>query len=112
MPERALLVGDVAVALRAVRSVLRAPELTPVPTAPAVVLGLANVRGQVVPVLDGGLLLATDGRAPAALGEAAYVVVVDTAAGPLGLAVSAMPVPADVAVDDPRLVDPDSLVDR
>jgi len=38
--------------LKAVREVFTLGPLTPVPTAPAAVAGVANLRGQVVPVLD------------------------------------------------------------
>lgn len=38
--------------LAAVREVFNLGPLTPVPTAPAAVAGVANLRGQVVPVLD------------------------------------------------------------
>ncbi len=38
--------------LQAVREVFTLGPLTPVPTAPAAVAGVANLRGQVVPVLD------------------------------------------------------------
>jgi len=74
-----------------------------VPTAPPVVLGLANVRGTVVPVLDTGLLL-DDGP----IGEAPFVLVVDTARGPAGLAVPTMPVADDVPDDE--VADADALV--
>ncbi|MBI5477902.1 MAG: chemotaxis protein CheW [Deltaproteobacteria bacterium] len=38
--------------LQAVREVFTLGPLTPVPTAPAAVAGVANLRGQVIPVLD------------------------------------------------------------
>jgi chemotaxis signal transduction protein len=38
--------------LGAVREVFTLGPLTPVPTAPAAVAGVANLRGQVIPVLD------------------------------------------------------------
>jgi chemotaxis signal transduction protein len=38
--------------LKAVREVFTLGPLTPVPTAPAAVAGVANLRGQVIPVLD------------------------------------------------------------
>lgn len=106
---RALVVEDeaapVAIAVAAVRSVVAAPSLAPLPTAPPLVLGLANVRGDVVPVLDTGLLL---GLEP--LGKAPFVLVVDTKAGPAGLAVLRMPRTEWVA--DGRLFDPDQAVVR
>ena len=35
-----------------VQEVLRPQEMTPVPLAPAVVMGLINLRGQIVPAID------------------------------------------------------------
>lgn len=81
------------------------PVVTPVPRAPAVVLGLINVRGAVVPVLDAGLLLDDE-----PVGDASFVVVVDTARGTAGLAVADMPTAADV--DEADLTDPDAVVSR
>jgi purine-binding chemotaxis protein CheW len=75
-----------AVALAAVREVVEPDRLTPVPTAPPAVLGVLNVRGTVVPVLDTGVLL---GLEP--LAAAPAVAVVETALGPAGLATSAPP---------------------
>lgn len=42
-----------AVSLASVREVIRPGDITPVPGAPADVLGIVNLRGQIVPVLDG-----------------------------------------------------------
>lgn len=41
-----------ALPLSAVERVVRAVEVTPLPKAPEIVLGLVNVRGQVIPVVD------------------------------------------------------------
>lgn len=41
-----------ALPLSAVERVVRAPEVTPLPKAPEIVLGVINVRGQVIPVVD------------------------------------------------------------
>jgi purine-binding chemotaxis protein CheW len=69
-----------------VREVVTAPRLTSLPTAPRSVVGLFNLRGDVVPLLDTGMLLGL-----AAVGGAAYAVVVETPRGVAGLAVSAEP---------------------
>jgi hypothetical protein len=92
-----------AMAMANVRRVVVAPALTPVPTAPPVVLGLANVRGVVVPVLDTGLLL---DRGPVA--GAPFAVVVETARGFAALAVPEMPVAQDV--DEADVADIEALV--
>ncbi len=41
-----------ALPLAAAQTVARAVEVTPLPKAPAIVLGVINVRGQIIPVLD------------------------------------------------------------
>jgi purine-binding chemotaxis protein CheW len=69
-----------AIELSDVREVVDAPALTAVPTAPSCVLGLCNLRGEVVVVLDTGVLL---GSEPA--GELAAVVIVDSSLGTAGL---------------------------
>ena len=80
---RALLVpvGDdaYAVAMDAAREVVLAPEITPLPTAPSTVVGLINLRGEIVPVFDTARLV---GLASSAM---LYAVVVETSLGPAGL---------------------------
>ncbi len=56
-PKRSLVgfsVGDVeyAVSISSVREIVNALSITPVPNAPPVVLGVADHRGEVVPVID------------------------------------------------------------
>lgn len=75
-----------AVAMDAVREVVRAPPLTRLPTAPALVLGLFNLRGEIVPLLDTPAVM---GLAPIA--EWSFVAVVRSSLGPAGLAASALP---------------------
>lgn len=79
-----LRVGDDAygVPIEAAREVLAAATITPLPTAPASVLGLCNVRGEIIPVFDTGLLL---GVGPIGATTTA-VAIVETAQGPAGLA--------------------------
>jgi purine-binding chemotaxis protein CheW len=74
-----------------VREVVRSPSLTTLPTAPAAVMGLLNLRGEVLPVLDTGLLAGSP--FPAA---AAYVVVVDAPDGPVGLGCGGQPRIAEI----------------
>src|SRR5687768_13764586 len=47
-----------AVELRWVREIFTLGNLTPVPTAPAVIVGVVNFKGAIVPVLSGRRLLA------------------------------------------------------
>ncbi len=87
---RALLltVGELwyAVDMAVTREVVVAPRISPLVTAPRAVLGLLNLRGDVVPVFDAGALLGVGGR-----GFAPFVVVVDVGGAAAGLAVGAAP---------------------
>jgi purine-binding chemotaxis protein CheW len=75
-----------ALPLEQVKEVVPAPLLTALPTAPPFVLGLVNLRGDVLPVLSAGVLLGSPFRV-----EAAYVMVVDAGGRPVGLAISGLP---------------------
>ena len=75
-----------AVATSAVREVVSDPRSTRLPTAPDVLIGAFNLRGEVVPMFDTAALLGI-GR----LTGAPVAVVVSTAAGPAGLVVSGLP---------------------
>lgn len=77
-----------ALELRGVREVLRTPELTPVPGAPAAVHGLFNLRGTIVPLLDTAILLGL------ARSECVYAAVAETSEGPAALSAGGMPVTA------------------
>lgn len=68
------------------REVVAAPPLTPLATAPAVVLGLFNLRGQIVPLLDTATLLAL-GR----IETTAFAAVVNSSQGLVGLATTGLP---------------------
>lgn len=82
---RALLLevgGDwYGVPLASVRVVVRDPVVTRVPEAPGEVVGVTNVRGEVIPVVDTGTVLGV-----ARGGGTATVAVVQTRRGPIGLA--------------------------
>jgi chemotaxis signal transduction protein len=72
-----------------VREVVPEPLLTPVPGAPAAVLGVVNLRGEVVPVLDTAQLLGLP-----ALERLAYAVIAECDAGLAGLASDGEPTTA------------------
>ena len=80
-----------AVEMTSVREVVAQPQLAPVPTAPGSVLGLFNLRGEIVPLFDTAALLGI-GRVE----EPSYCAVVLTSAGPAGLAASGVPDAADL----------------
>ena len=75
-----------AVSLDTVREVVVDPRVTQVPTSPPVVRGVFNVRGDIVPLLDTGLLL---GLRPVT--EEPYAVLVETPHGTAGLVATEMP---------------------
>ncbi len=74
---------EFAVAIARVREVLRAPRITEVPRAPAGVLGVVTVRGEVVPVVDARARLGVAGGAE----TSGRIVIVDTGEGPIGVLV-------------------------
>jgi purine-binding chemotaxis protein CheW len=79
---------EYAVAIDRVREVMKAPPITEVPRAPAHVLGVVTVRGEVVAVFDPRRRLGLPGEPPAE--GAGRVVIVDAGEGPCGLLVDAV----------------------
>jgi chemotaxis signal transduction protein len=75
-----------AVPIGWVREVVATPALSPLVTAPQVVLGLFNLRGEIVPLLDIGALLGLSRR-----GATAYAVVLLTHLGPVALNATGFP---------------------
>jgi purine-binding chemotaxis protein CheW len=75
-----------AVAMESVREVVAAPGLCSVPTAPAALLGLFNLRGEILPLLDTAALIGL-GR----LEGWRFAAVVRTPLGSAGLATSGWP---------------------
>ena len=75
-----------AIEMRQVREVVASPMLASVPTAPPTLLGVFNLRGEIVPLFDTAALLGL-GRVPAP----SHATVVETALGPAGLVASAIP---------------------
>ena len=86
-----LPIGDdlYAIETAQVREVVAAPTLTPLPTAPSQVLGIFNLRGDIVPVFDLAAILGVGST-----DVAPFVVVADTLLGPAGFAATA---PAETA---------------
>jgi purine-binding chemotaxis protein CheW len=82
-----------ALPLRQVREVVQGPALTVLPTAPPSVLGLLNLRSDVLPVLDTSMLVGSPFPAPPT-----YVVVVEAAGGTVGLASDGRPRIVDLGV--------------
>jgi purine-binding chemotaxis protein CheW len=75
-----------AVPIGWVREVVTAPLVTRLVTAPSLVLGLFNLRGEIVPLLDTAALLGV-GRGDAV----SYALVLQTPLGPVALSATAIP---------------------
>jgi purine-binding chemotaxis protein CheW len=79
-----------AVPMAAVEQVLRHPMVTRVPLAPPGLLGVVNVRGEIVPLLDTGVLTGTGG-----LSAPPFAVLVSAEKAVVALAVDELPIAAD-----------------
>lgn len=95
-----------AVSLASVREVIRCGDITPVPGAPDDVLGIVNLRGQIVPVLDGRRRFGLEGRIDVTEEDAQRVIVFDDAGSIVGMRIDVIGDmlefnPADVAPPPP-----------
>jgi purine-binding chemotaxis protein CheW len=72
--------------MRGVREVVIAPLVTELPTASSLVLGVFNLRGEIVPLFDTAALLGLG-----ATRSSAFAAVVETPFGPAGLAATGVP---------------------
>ena len=75
-----------ALEMERVREVVTAPLVTPLPTAPSALVGVFNLRGEIVPLFDVAALL---GLGPVPGGT--FAVVVECAHGLAGITATAMP---------------------
>jgi purine-binding chemotaxis protein CheW len=77
--------GDGSYAVRAehAREIVPVPRITPVPSAPAFVMGAVNIRGAIVAVVSVAALLGF--RAPASTGADARIIVADVSGAVVGL---------------------------
>ncbi len=73
--------------IRAVQEIVRLPRITPVPKAPPYVEGVANLRGNILPIIN---LRARFGMKPSENAENHRVVVVELGGQPTGLIVDAV----------------------
>ena len=78
-----------AVPVESVREVVAAPSVAPLVTAPPVVLGLFNLRGQIVPLFDLAVVLGVG--SVDTTGTVAFAAVMQTGDGPAGLATTGLP---------------------
>jgi chemotaxis signal transduction protein len=79
-----------AVPMTSVHQVLRHPLVTRVPLSPASLVGVVNVRGEIVPLLDTGVLTGTGG-----LTEPPFAVLVSGEKDMVALAAEELPIAAD-----------------
>jgi purine-binding chemotaxis protein CheW len=79
-----------AVPMATVLQVLRHPLVTRVPLSPPGLLGVVNVRGEIIPLLDTGVLTATGD-----LSDPPFAVLVNGEKDVVALAAEALPIAAD-----------------
>jgi chemotaxis signal transduction protein len=79
-----------AVPMTAVHQVMHQPMVTRVPLSPPGLIGVLNIRGEIVPFLDTGVLTGTG-----VLGEPPFAVLVSTEKEMVALAAEELPVAAD-----------------
>ncbi len=79
-----------AVPMATVLQVLRHPVVTRVPLSPSGLIGVVNVRGEIVPLLDTGVMTATG-----ALSDPPFAVLVNGEKDVLALAAEELPTAAD-----------------
>jgi purine-binding chemotaxis protein CheW len=79
-----------AVPMATVHQVLRHPKVTRVPLAPAGLLGVVNVRGEIVPFIDTGVLTGTGD-----IVEPPFAVLVSGGREMVALAAEALPIATD-----------------
>ena len=82
--------GFFAVPMATVHQVLRHPKVTRVPLSPPGLLGVVNVRGEIVPFLDTGVLTGTG-----SLVEPPFAVLVSGETEMVALAAEALPIATD-----------------
>jgi purine-binding chemotaxis protein CheW len=79
-----------AVPMETVHQVLRHPVVTTIPLSPTGLLGVVNVRGEIVPLLDTGVLTGTGG-----LNRSPFAVLVSGQKDMVALAAEELPIAAD-----------------
>jgi len=80
-----------AVPLESVQQIIPRPRVTRMPISDPAILGLLNVRGDIVPLFDAAVLLGTGAR-----GATAFAVLVLTSQGPAALGVEVMPSSSEI----------------
>ena len=97
-----------ALPVESVTGVVRFDAPTPVPRAPRSIMGVVNMRGRVLPVID---LKVRFGSEPFSPGPLARIVVAVGGDGPVGVAVDAVTEVASFAVDELKALPEGVLAD-
>jgi purine-binding chemotaxis protein CheW len=101
-----------AVTLQAVREVIRGGDVTPVPGAPRDVLGVVNLRGQIVAVLDGRRRFGLDDAAEGEFADSGRIIVLENDGGVVGMRIDAIGDMLQLDVADVALPPPGRAVRR
>lgn len=92
------LAGEIyGIDVMAVQEVIRVPETVPVPGAPPFIIGIINLRGNVVTVIDSHRIFALP---PCELGEASRIVIVEAGKQIAGLLVDSVAEVVNIANGD------------
>ena len=83
-----------ALPLESVQQIIQEPRVTRMPISDPTVLGLLNVRGDIVPLFDAAVLMQSGAR-----GSAAFAILVGTSQGPAALGVALMPVASEIEAE-------------
>lgn len=90
-----------AIPLLGVKEIIEFGGVTPIPTMPRFILGVINLRGRVVPVID---LAARFGEPPTAIAERTCIVIVEmheeTGVQDMGMVVDGVNAVSDISDDD------------
>jgi len=97
---------EYGLAIECVRSIIRFEESTPVPRAPEFVLGVINLRGQVIPVVDLARRFLQGDFKPT---PTARIIVAEGESGVLGLAVDSASEVVSIPLDNIKPA-PDSVL--
>jgi chemotaxis signal transduction protein len=92
-----------ALPLESVQQIISRPRVTRMPISEPGILGLLNVRGDIVPLFDAAVLLRSGTP-----GAAAFAILVSTSAGPAALGVAVMPDAVEIDVEPSPAAPPDA----
>lgn len=80
-----------ALPLESVQQIIQKPRVTRMPTLDPTILGLLNVRGDIVPLFDTAVLMQSGTR-----GSTDFAILVETSEGPAALGLALMPLASEI----------------